>query len=183
MSVVSLILILISRPCFNLHTQYQNVLEDIEELHHLGLTVTDLLEIQELTQTVSQEELETVSEVLAGLSEDQVLALADKSSQELDLIFNLQWNRSKARRKRSPSPFGLSLTADIRTHHISYQGWSVPGYPQHFPAQTPVRWFPVPGLYQHHPGHHAGVGPLLHHGDGLGGAFWTKIFSDIITQR
>ena len=119
MSVVSLILILISRPCLNLHTQYQNVLEDIEELHHLGLTVTDLLEIQELTQTVSQEELETVSEVLAGLSEDQVLALADKSSQELDLIINLQWNKSKARRKRSPSPFGLTLTADIRTGLVS----------------------------------------------------------------
>ena len=174
MSVVSLILILISRPCLNLHTsgeaaQYQNVLEDIEELHHLGLTVTDLLEIQELTQTVSQEELETMSEVLAGLSEDQVLALAEKSSQELDLIFNLQWNKSKARRrKRSPSPFGLTLTADIRTHHISSQGWSVPGYPQPFQAQTPVRWFPVPRLYQHHLGHHTGVGPLLHHGGRFG---------------
>ena len=99
-----------------------------------------------------------------------VLPAARRFSEEVHQRcgLTLQWNKSKARSKRSPSPFGLTLTADIRTHHISSQGWSVPGYPQHFPAQTPVRWFPVPGLYQHHPGHHAGVGPLLHHGGRFG---------------
>ena len=146
-----------------------DVLEDIEELHHLGLSVTDLQEIRELRQTVSAHELETLEEVLASLSEDQLGQLAEKSPQELDLIFYLQWNKSEARRrtKRSASPFGLSLTADIRTQHVTSQGW--PGGSHTFPPPLPLRYgVPVPTVFQHQQtttGYYGGgLGAQFYHG-------------------
>ena len=175
MSVVSLILILFSSPGLSVdisgEAQDQNVLEEIEELRHLGLTVTDLLEVRELTETVSEEELQTLAELLESLPEHKVVELAEKSVKELDLLFSLQWNKSEARRrsKRSPSPFGLSLTADIRTQHISSQGWSSPGHLQTFPVPQSLRYgFPIPaGYYQQHSssgyGYYGGAGAQPYH--------------------
>ena len=147
----------------------EHFLESLEDLQHLGLSVTDLLEIQQLADTISDQELETMAQVLENLSEEQVLELSDKTEEELDLLFRAQL-KQETRSKRSP--FGLSLTANIRTQHIASQGqgW----FPA--PPPPPPYGFPFAGQY-HHQNHHfagssyygvGGPGPVFSHGGRYG---------------
>ena len=141
----------------------QHFLESLEDLHHLGLSVTDLLEIQQLANTISDQELETLAQVLENLSEDQVLELSDKTGEELDLLFRMQ-TEHKTRSKRSP--FGLSLTANIRTQHFATRGW--------FPPPPTPYGFPFAGDYHHMNQHFSGSsyhglgGPAFYHGGRYG---------------
>ena len=145
-------------PCFS---ETEHFLESLEDLHHLGLTVTDLLEIEQLANSINDQELETLGQVLQNLTEDQVAELSDKSVEELDLLFRMQGNRSK---KTKRSPFGLSLTANIRTQHFATQGW-IP-----LPPPPPPYALPFASEYLHQnqyfagSSYYGGVGSAFHQG-------------------
>ena len=83
MSPRFLLMIALFKLCLS-EDEGQHFLESFEDLHHLGLSITDLLEIEQLANTVSDQELKTLRQVLESLSEDQVLELADKTGEELD---------------------------------------------------------------------------------------------------
>ena len=146
----------------------EHFLESLEDLHHLGLSVTDLQEIQQLADTISNQELETLARVMENLSEDQVLELSDKTGEELDFLFRMQY-QEKEKHKSKRSPFGLSLTANIRTQHIATQGWLPPLPP-------PPYGFPFGGEYQYQNQHqhftgssfYAVGGPAFYHGGRYG---------------
>ena len=146
----------------------KHFLESLEDLHHLGLSITDLLEIQQLANTISDQELQTLDQVLQDLSEDQVLELADKSKEELDLLFRMQGNKSKEKEKHKTktkrSPFGLSVIANIRTQHIATQGWIPPP-----PPPPPLPPFGFPSDYHYHNHHLTASGSF--YGGGLAQAF------------
>ena len=145
----------------------QHFLDSLEDLHHLGLSITDLLEIQQLANTISDQELQTLDQVLQNLSEDQVLELADKTGEELDLLFRMQGKKSKEKEKHKTktkrSPFGLSVIASIRTQHIASQGWIPP------PPPPPLPPYGFPSDYHYHNQPFTGSGSF--YGGGLGPAF------------
>ena len=142
----------------------QHFLESLEDLHHLGLSVTDLLEIQELANTISDQELETLAQVLENLSEDQVLELSDKTGEELDLLFRIHEGEDleSGKHKTKRSPFGFSLTANIRTQHIATQAWLPP------PPPPPPYGFLFAGEYHNYNQHYGLGGPAFYHGGRYG---------------
>ena len=173
MSPRFLLMIALFKLCLS-EDEGQHFLESFEDLHHLGLSITDLLEIEQLANTVSDQELKTLSQVLESLSEDQVLELADKTGEELDLLFRMQGNKSKEKHKTKRSPFGLSVIANIRTQHITTQGhgWLAPPPPP--PPPSPYG-FPSPSEYYYHNQHftggssyYGGLGPAFFHGGRYG---------------
>ena len=44
--------------------EQQNIKDQIEDLEQLGLSVADLLEVEQLTQTLSQHDMDTLAELL-----------------------------------------------------------------------------------------------------------------------
>ena len=76
--------------------EQHGIKEQIEDLQHLGLSVADLLEVDQLTQTVSQHDMDTLAELLdrqggSGLIFQRIQNILKFLSITISTIIILSW--------------------------------------------------------------------------------------------